>query len=232
MVLEVSNAATVKRPGVLVNAAGDEVPTETDPAGIVRAAAPNGRLVVAAGQTIASAWGNTTYDQTMQTFASAADRTNQWPAPNDGALSWLVDTRTPWVFRAGAWRGIPLGYLATATGPASQVDCGTALVTIVSLSFPVVLGRRYRLTALINGNTITAAGAPTAKFSDDQAAGQNMMSANSTPAGTNVNVWGSYFFTPNSTRTAVVTLQAAQGGAGALRCTPPYSQMFAEDIGS
>ena len=93
---------TAVQRGLLRNALGEVVPVVTDDEGVIRAAAPNGRLIVAPGQTIASAWGNTTYDQTVQTYANAADRTNQWPAPNEGAVSWLMDSHSPWIYRGGA----------------------------------------------------------------------------------------------------------------------------------
>lgn len=137
------------------NSLGEVVPTVADDQGIVRAAAPNGRLVVAPGQTIASAWGNTTYDQTLQTFASAADRTNQWPAPNEGAQSWLVDTRTPWIYRNGVWRAMPLGFVGQATGPATTTTF-TANATIASLVVAMVAGRRYRFTGYGTGSITTA----------------------------------------------------------------------------
>ena len=111
----------------LRNTLGEVVEVVDDDQGR-RATAP-GRLVVVSGQTIASAWGNTTYDQTTQVFATAADRSNQWPAPNDGAMSYLADTGTPWQYRAGAWHGIPLGYMASGYGPVGgNIDCTTAAI--------------------------------------------------------------------------------------------------------
>lgn len=134
------------------NIAGQAVQILADPRdGSLRAAAPNGRLTVAVGQTIESAWGNTTYDQTMQTFASSADRTNQWPAPNEGSLSYLVDSHTPWIFRNGAWHGLPLGYLA-ATQASEAATARTANSFATSSNFcpatvAVASGRQYRIEA-------------------------------------------------------------------------------------
>jgi hypothetical protein len=62
-----------------------------------------GRLVVNPGDEIQSVWGNTTYDQTMQVYASVTDRDSQWTAPHDGALAYTIDTQSAWLRRAGAW---------------------------------------------------------------------------------------------------------------------------------
>lgn len=44
-----------------------------------------GRKQVAPRQTIASQWGNEVWDQSVQTFASKADRDTQFPTPHLGA---------------------------------------------------------------------------------------------------------------------------------------------------
>src|SRR5215471_21190736 len=72
--------------------------------GIMTLAAPVGRLVVAPGQSIASAWGNATFDQTIMCFNSTADRDNQYPAPHEGSECFTNDTKTVWRYANGAWR--------------------------------------------------------------------------------------------------------------------------------
>jgi C1q domain len=70
----------------------------------ILAAAVTGRVVVSPGQTISSsAWGNPVWDQSVNVFASAADRDTQWPTPHDGAVCYTLDTRNLWLRRAGAW---------------------------------------------------------------------------------------------------------------------------------
>jgi hypothetical protein len=96
----------------------------------------------------------------MQTYATAADRTNQWPAPWEGALSYLMDSHTPWIYRAGAWHGIPLGYSASAIGPASAATI-TQNTTVLTLAAPVAAGRRYRVTAQLGGSQSGVASATT-----------------------------------------------------------------------
>jgi hypothetical protein len=64
---------------------------------------PAGHQVVAPGQTVASDWGNHVWDQSVQCFASAADRDTQYPTPHAGAVCYTIDTGMIWVHRAGAW---------------------------------------------------------------------------------------------------------------------------------
>lgn len=66
-----------------------------------------GRKTVAPGQVVASDWGNTVWDQSVQQFASAADRSTQFPAPKKGAMSWLDDKARPEWWDGTAW--IPAG---------------------------------------------------------------------------------------------------------------------------
>ena len=93
--LDALEARAVERAAAtpLLNAAG--VP--------VALAAATGRLVVNPGDTIASLWGNTTYDQTIQVYTSTADRDAQWPTPHDGALAYTTDTGNVWLRRVGVW---------------------------------------------------------------------------------------------------------------------------------
>lgn len=48
-----------------------------------------GRKQVAPRQTIASQWGNEVWDQSVQTFATIADRNTQFPTPKRGAVCML-----------------------------------------------------------------------------------------------------------------------------------------------
>ena len=214
---------------VLRNTLGEPVPTEADPQGDLRAVAPNGRLVVAAGQTISSAWGNTTYDQTMQTFATAGDRTNQWPAPNEGALSFLVDSHTPWLFRSGAWHPLPIGYLGSATGPASQTDY-SAPTTVVAVSVPVVLGRRYRINGICSAQQVSATGASVLRIRDDVGVDTILFNGTAVAVGTPMVANGAALYVPTSTKTAGISLMA-NTNAGAVRVAANAAVIFVEDIG-
>jgi hypothetical protein len=79
---------------------------------------------VAAGQKVASPWGNEIRDRTLQVFATVAERNAQWLTPPDGATCITLDTYTVWRRRAGAWvyanPGGLLGAVWTTSG-----DLGT-----------------------------------------------------------------------------------------------------------
>lgn len=76
-----------------------------------------GRVRVGPGQGIASDWGNAVWDQSVQTFANAADRTNQYPNPTEGSMSYLEDRKLLYVYRSGAWQPVgPQGWAGMAVG--------------------------------------------------------------------------------------------------------------------
>lgn len=64
-----------------------------------------GRKTVVVGQVIdPNTWGNLVWDQSVQTFASAADRTAQFPAPKAGAVTFLEDVKQWQGYDGAAWR--------------------------------------------------------------------------------------------------------------------------------
>jgi hypothetical protein len=92
-------------------------------------AAANGRLIVNPGDTIASLWGNTTYDQTAQCYASTTDRDTQWPTPHDGALAYTVDTQAMWLRRQGSWQPLA-GATVAARAPLGQITMAVAMTVL------------------------------------------------------------------------------------------------------
>jgi hypothetical protein len=226
----------VRRSGLLVpiplrNSLGDTIDTVADPRdGSLRAVAPNGRLVVAPGTTIASAWGNTTFDQTMQTYASAADRTNQWPTPNEGALSFLVDSHTPFIFRSGAWHPLPIGFVAGVVGPAAQIDCGSAGATVVSLAPILTAGRRYRVHAYATGGQQTATGSNIASLNGVDLGAPRLWTNTNDIAGNARSAALSVQYTAAATgaHTFSVVILAT---AGVFRVTANTCELSVDDIG-
>jgi hypothetical protein len=110
----------------LRDATGRLVAILLDEAGRPRASSPVGRLTVAPGQTIGSAWGNTVFDQSIMTFANAADRDNQYPAPNAGAICYTYDTRTLWQYDGTTWLTMRVNYpMELKTLAATRVDIAT-----------------------------------------------------------------------------------------------------------
>lgn len=79
-----------------------------------------GRKTVAPHQTIASQWGNWAWDQTVQCFATTADRTSQFPNPPIGACCTVENI--PGVlmqWNGTAWYGWQVGsggYTANGSG--------------------------------------------------------------------------------------------------------------------
>ena len=208
--------------------------TFTDTPGLQASTFPYGRLSVAAGQTISSAWGNTTFDQSMQVFASVADRANQWPAPNEGAQSYLMDSHTPWIFRSGAWHGLPMGYVGSVVGPATQTDCGATATTVMSVPIAVVAGRRYRVSAQALASQQTATGNPVANIADTGGyvpGTVRVFFAIGLTGGTAIT--GSAVYSLLATSTATVTFSlTGNSSAGVCRFGASQSQLTVEDIGS
>ena len=201
--------------------------------------AVTGRLTVNPGDPIVSSWGNTTYDQTVECFASTADRDTQWPTPHDGAICYTGDTGTLWLRRAGAWQALavtspPQGFRATATGPAGQIDY-TAFAVVVSLAVPVIAGRRYRLNAALSGGIITNTAGVVVRIRDDASADTFLynFTGNAQPAGAGVSVAGAALFTAATTKTGTFGLYAnVATGAGALRLAANSGRIWVEDIGT
>jgi hypothetical protein len=58
-------------------------------------------------------WGNPLWDQSVQCFNSAADRTAQYPAPHTGSLSWLEDIKQLQLWNGAAWTSVADTYGGT-----------------------------------------------------------------------------------------------------------------------
>ena len=131
----------------LRNQAGRPVQLRTDATGTPQATLPVGRVVVAPGFAVeAQEWGNVTYDQTLPAFANASARAQQWPSPLEGARSWLTDQHYLWTFAQGKWTSPPAGHIASATGPATSVNCPSGqTTTLVSVPLSVIGQRRLRM---------------------------------------------------------------------------------------
>lgn len=97
---------------------------------------------VAAGEVIASVWGNAIRDRVVHRFASVADRDTSWPAPPNGAHCVTVDTGTLWQRGTSAWFAIRPSQAVTET---SNVLGGTNVagtevvlgsITLAAASWP------------------------------------------------------------------------------------------------
>jgi hypothetical protein len=116
---------------------------------------------VAAGQKIASTWGNQGIrDRTIQVFATIAERDAQWPSPPVGAHCITVDSFSMWVRRAGFWAP-PRGTLVAAeSGPIINLATTTGGVKVLGTTttgtYPYPT--RVNTTLVVSGNTPSGAG--------------------------------------------------------------------------
>ena len=193
-----------------------------------------GRLIVNPGDRIISTWGNQTYDQTVQQYTSVADRNTQWPTPLDGAMAYTTDTGTLWLRRSGAWKALPLGWVASQLGPATQTDV-SALATVFTLSASLTAGRRYKISANVLASQQTASGTPGCTLNDSLGlvpfnSVRPIWDAVAAPAAIARIGSGFWVFTATATATDVFTL-AGQSTAGVLRFGANVSQMVLEDLG-
>ena len=100
--------------------------------------ATTGRRTVAPGQVVASDWGNTVWDQSVQQFDSAAQRATQYPAPKLGSISWLEDKGRLEKYNGGRWEALP---------PAAFIGNGVFLQIVPYVGQPV--------TRVTGNNTVT-----------------------------------------------------------------------------
>ena len=218
--LERAVARAEARP--LINVAGQEVGAPGVQAG---------RLQVNPGDTIQSAWGNATYDQTVQQYATVADRTAQWPTPADGAMSYTVDQAILWVRRAGAWQAVPRGFVASGLGPSTQTDYGASAGIVATVSAALTAGRRYRVGAGASGNQQTATGNPSGYVQDSASLGPAWRCFSTVGLPTNQWTGGAGAWVYTGTGATVTFTLYATSTAGVLRIPVNNGQIFIEDIG-
>ena len=88
------------------------------------------RVVTVPGEEALSEDVNTISDATVHRFDSEAQRTGQWPAPFDGALSHLLDWHTIDQYRDGAW------FTIARVDPAYVNSYGTTVVPNLRVGYP------------------------------------------------------------------------------------------------
>jgi hypothetical protein len=97
---------------------------------------------VAAGQKIASVYGNELRDRTLQVFATVAERDAQWAAAPNGAQCVTLDTGHIWLRQAGVWRLAPGREYAYAEFAGNRPVTATAettadpLIAAPAVTFP------------------------------------------------------------------------------------------------
>jgi hypothetical protein len=125
----------------------------------------------------------------------------------------------------------PRGYVNQATGPASQTDC-TTLTVLVTLTVPVVAGRRYRATGSGFGLQQTATSTSASiRIYDPSGAFVTAGNSNSLPAGQGLNGAAASQWQAAATGNATWLFQASSN-AGSLRFAANACSLFIEDIGT
>jgi hypothetical protein len=126
----------------------------------------------------------------------------------------------------------PRGYITSGQGPATQTDY-TTVANVISLSVPVVLGRRYEVIGYGAGTQQTAASWPQVNINDDQGQSATLVYApHQLLAGEFMASGASLLYTPTSTKTATLTLSAGNGGGGAFRIAANVAKLWVKDIGT
>jgi hypothetical protein len=206
---------------------------------LVTPAVNAGRIIVNPGDVIESAWGNATYDQTVQVYNSDADRTSQWPTPLPGAVSYLLDSASLWVrTAAGVWKGIPAGVLSTATQTANSAvtSSATGVTWYTAPPFTIAGNRRVRVTFAGILTSATAGDLVNLRLMEGATV---LMTSNVRVTATGGGGAGllNGFWTgvpPAGTHTYLinVALQAGTGAVTALASASAPSQVLIEDIGT
>lgn len=99
----------------------------------------------------------------VQRYLSVADRTARNPAPNEGELSYLLDTEIYETFNgSGAWIPVTKGYVTDLTRTANSAAFTTTEIVLDFVTFTAVAGLRYKLSW--NGNLRTGVANDTGRY--------------------------------------------------------------------
>ena len=122
--------------------------------------------------------------------------------------------------------------VATIIGPGSTVDA-SGFVAVVSLPANLVAGRRYRVTAQVIGQQITAIGSPYLYIADTGglvSGNARVLNQPSVPINAVVSGSCTWYIVAASTATDTFSIQASSS-AGAWRTTANSMQLTVEDVG-
>lgn len=148
----------------------------------------------------------------------------------------ITDTRPP-PLNVGASQPAttPRGWLAAASGPTVQTDCPAAATSLVTVSWQAVAGRRYRVTATLNGSQVNAAASPRSYLASTGVHLDNPQNyiyfLTSVAANSTIFANASVMFSAAASGPASVTMQASTT-AGVVRCGAGLSYLAVEDVGA
>ena len=177
----------------------------------------DGRNQVVDLSVIDTDWGNAVSDRTVQSYPDQTTRDAAWVNPRNGSVSYTADSDETWVRRAGKWSRIPDGYIGSKWGPPTDVLATSTLTTLIEFDWPVKINRNYLVTGFCYGAQVSAAGIRTgAGLNDDQGGGRWICVSNSIQNGVSLSGSTTMIYTPSSTKTAWVKLQAIADTGGFL----------------
>jgi hypothetical protein len=124
----------------------------------------------------------------------------------------------------------PLGNIASAVGPATQTDCAGAVVTLCSLTVPVVVGRRYRAYGYGFGTQVTNTATNYLGINDGDGTQFRFFTNYNQTANSAAYGIGSFMYTTATGKTATFSYFGFSTAA-ALRVTANSCQLQVDDIG-
>ena len=86
----------------------------------------------------------------VQRFTSSTDRAARRPSPNEGELSYLINTNAYEFYNGSAWVNIAKGYVTDLTRVVNSANVTTTETVLDFVTFTAVTGAFYKLTW--NGN--------------------------------------------------------------------------------
>lgn len=175
---------------------------------------------VVTGEVIASTWGNDIRDRAVQRYANAATRTASVPAPEEGALSYLLDTNLVYVYDGAAWvtiNPVTLGsYEVDGYAEVSTFVLTSIVQTVATVNLTIPAGwATWKCTATATwmydwvSGTIDAA---SARLMIDGTALQALV-INNGPAGDQMGALVGQRTGMTTTGSRAINLQAAEGAS-------------------
>jgi hypothetical protein len=175
-------------------------------------------------------------NQVVAQFASAAQRSTQWPAPPVGACSHLADSPgVLWVFSAGAWRSYAAGGLliTAANNTATNVPVAPSAIDLPGMTGSVTVPANRRIR--IQGNVQFGVGAGTPgqcalQITDGANAQLRIRTANLPASNSTVTIAVSHVATP-AAGTFTWKLRGFSNTAGATTIFAQDNSFSIEDVG-
>lgn len=195
----------------------------------------DGRNQVESNTIVATAWGNAIADRTVQSFASVGEMTQQWAAPQPGAMAYTEAEAEFWFQKPSGdgWKRLPLGYIGGAQGPAAYLQVKATITTLAQYNFTSTNGRVYRVTARGACTQRVKGGSGYARYYFTDSVGTQWYDhLNDPQVGDIMATSGGYLFRANASGAAWVRLSAMTTIAGGyIDFAAKGCSIWVEDVG-